>query len=200
MTRADALISTRWAWALWLGLSAGCAHVKLELPPPDAPFEARAQAYERLKPKSREQWRTMGVHRMRFIRSMVLQSDEVVVEPADLLPLVPEDSETARHVRAYEEKNRPWDLLGKIAGCGFGTGAALATFSVSMSLARSHRGSFGPELDGAASVAGWVGMPVMVLVPLVAVVVGWLVVEDTEPDRMAAFSAYDRDLQRALGL
>jgi len=169
--------------ALAVLVLAGCAHEKLVVPPPDAPLEERLKAYEQLKPKSNG------------ARSLVLANRQEVTQPVDLLQVVPPGSETARAVEAYEQKNKPWNTLAPIAGYGFGAGATLATASYIPRLFQP-----GPQIDTVLLVTTVIGVVVMFGVPLTSLLIGLFTVPDSEAERKSAFSSYDTDLKRKLGL
>lgn len=185
-----------------LVLVVGCSHVELKLPPADASSDERQHAYGRLRPKGTEQYQMMDAHVMKWTGALVLNNDLEVTDPVDLLPVVPADSETAKAIASYEQRNKPWAVLAPIAGYSFAAGASTLLFGLGTAIAGATRGgtTFGQPYDNAIGYATLVGVAVMIIVPLAALITGFFIVPDTEDDRARAFHSYDHDLKRALGL
>jgi hypothetical protein len=134
-------------------LVAGClptqSHVVLQAPSPEAPFEERLAAYQRLRPDEVIALSSTALSADQRAESgsvvFVLLSDGTIVEePDDLLPVVGPDSETAQQAERYRRlKSRGLVLLySGEAAFAFG-GLSLLAF-----------------VDGPLSVAGDVGLGV----------------------------------------
>jgi len=182
----------RVAWLSAMAVLAGCEHVKLTAPALSAPLEERQKAYQELKPRQTEDYYIVEARRMKWTRSLVLNDGREVLDPVDLRPVVLPDSETARFIDSYADKNEPWPIIGWVALASGAIGAGLLT-TVIAGLTRS----LSPGAQNGLAVTGVV---FAIAVPLGALLTGWLIVPDSEEDRLSAFSTYDADLRRRLGL
>lgn len=172
----------------------GCGHERLVVPSREAPLQERKAAYEQLKPARVEQYQTIHAPRVTWPRSLILANGQSITEPVDLLQAVLPGSETAKQVEAYQTKNRIWHLLTPIAGYGFGAGGTLLTTGIVANF-------FGPpSMKDFAFWSTLTGVVIMLGVPIVSLVLGWAIVPDAEPERQAAWSAYDGDLKERLGV
>lgn len=180
---------------LWVLLLAACAHVELVLPPAEASHDERVHAYERLKPVNAERYRLIEARKVEWTRALVLANGFEVQDPVDLKPAVLPGSKTALAIAEYEHKTKPWSVLAPIAGFGFAAGAT--TLLASIIFGTTQRRSFDP----AVSPVGWValtGIAVMAVLPIVALVTGFIIAPDAEQERAVAFSSYGGDLREKL--
>jgi hypothetical protein len=175
-----------------------CTHVKLEVPPPDAPLPERVKAYQALRPLHREDWRVADAPRIQWTRSLVLANGLEVVDPEDLSPAVHPGSPTAEWIGSYEKKNKPWKVLAPLAACSFALGATVAAYGLGVLLSgHGHDPGFvGPS----ATIALYASAPLIAGIPLIAVVIGFLLVPDSDADRLHAFESYHADLKAFLGV
>lgn len=175
-----------------LGLTlAGCRHVAVLPPPPDASEEVRRDAYEQLKPVGRDT--LVRVVRGRQIveeptETVILGNGQEVHHPDDLLPAVKPDSPTATNVEQYLKRSEPWKLWGGLAAGGFIGGAAFIGSSIWVDYGNAR----GYVLLG--------GLALAILVPIASLIVGAVLVGDTSADRDRCFQTYDADLRDYLGL
>ena len=193
-------METRVAGAAMRGLVflmlAGCSHVTFELPEAGAPRDVREKAYAEYRPVHVQGVKQLDAPKVKWIRSLQLANGEEVLEPEDLLPAVTPDSVTAQTVATYQQKNRAWRVLAPISGwTGVGGVTALTWF---LAVSATHRGN-GDALDTSARVALWTGLPLLG-VALVSLIVAFIVVPDSEPERAAAFTSFDADLRTRLAL
>jgi hypothetical protein len=89
--------------ALLMALATGCyPHVQLSLPPPGASLDARAEAYEKLRPEMMHSTTVVaqGVvsTSSRSMDYLKLADGTLVRYPEDLRPLVRKESPTAKHI------------------------------------------------------------------------------------------------------
>ena len=162
------------------------AHVTLPVPPPDATPDQRVAAYEALsanveKVSYSQSCNAYGCNSSSQ-RSVILANGTEVGNVEDLLPLVPADSETARHIHAAETARAKAAKRGLIGtGVMFG---AVVTGLVGFSVGE-------PAVGGVGFGVGLIS----------AIVVGVLVVPQTwkwHRENAAAFHSYNADLGRQL--
>lgn len=175
------------ALALAISMSVmSCSHVQLQLPREDAPEREREAAYQQLRP--------VRIDRARWSRTMLLGGGQLIENPSDLLSVVAPDSRTAQEVHRFEEKNRPWSILGPTAIYSAVAGVVLLAGSGALLLAKANVPKVVPD-----ALLG-VGLPLTILVPTACLLLGWLWAPTTDFEWRSAFTYYEEDLRRALNL
>ena len=185
--------------------ASGCAsvnqHASLSAPPSSAPLAEREQAYERLKP--------MGVagtpdptSQLGWLQSypfpfLQLSDGQRVVDAADLVAVVDDDSLTAKAARKSGEAHLLTNALwtGGVLGIALGTGLALTAPAVV---------SAGASANDVDIVSVGVVLSLVGLGLVTAGTVGAVIATDfaniAEAEKMSAFLLYDRDLRHRLAL
>lgn len=183
---------------LSLAVCSACAtrpHIELEAPPTGAPFEERAEAYERNRPAAATSLITInpsGGTAAQTTEFIVLGDGRRVYHAEDLAPLVPEGSATAnagqRSAEAYA-RGRTWSMVGWAL---IGAGAAFLSASF-LDAGDVGEEDFGPNkallMLGFGSVAGGLGAQ-----GIAAFKYGHVF----HDERVSAFTTYDRDLRARL--
>jgi hypothetical protein len=117
--------------AVLLVLAAGCRpHVKLTLPPANASFHERAEAYRKLRPEKMRSTTYVGVGVVntssRAMDYLQLGSGERIYYPEDLRPLVRKESPTAAFIdKSVGRRTLGLALVGGVVVL-LATGAALS--------------------------------------------------------------------------
>jgi hypothetical protein len=177
------------AGLLCLALSSGCAsHVTLSVPPADAPLAARAEAYRNLHS-------TLAVQTITSVRGgggsfdnqMLLGDGRTVAYVEDILPVVPEDSESAKYVERSQSKRSTGHLCGWVSAL-----SAIAFGAIVLGVASSSSsGSNGLEKAGVVvsglSAAGFG-------------IANYFYLSSSSDDAMEAYRYYNDGLQKKLSI
>jgi hypothetical protein len=169
-------------------LLAGCGHVTLVVPPPDLSHARRVEAYEQLRPASREVEKIVTWTNQELYEAtewMTLGNGQRVQHPVDLLPVVLPTSDTARQILSYRERQVRWTVWGGLSAGSMLTGASLIISSL-----------FLPRATAPTVV--WTGLVMAVVGTLSSVSLGALFVGNTASDRERCFTSYEADLREYL--
>ena len=176
------------ALALALSMSVmSCSHVQLQLPNEEASQSEREAAYQQFRPIRLEGG-------ARWSRTILLGGGQRIENPSDLLMVVSPTSATAQAIHRFEERNRPWTILGPTAIYSAVAGVVLLAGSGALLLAKANVPKIVPD------AMLWVGVPLTILVPMVCLLLGWLWAPTTDFEWKSVFTHYDEDLRKAMDL
>jgi hypothetical protein len=168
---------------------AGCAHAPLVAPPTDASGEELEAAWKRLRPSGLEelQQKQDSLTVAKWKDALVLGDGTKVTDPMALLPVVHPDSKTAQHARTWRDRNKPAQVfMGVTVGSLIG---AIGLGSVDIALAVT-----GGRPQGAIAAAHATGYVICMSSAFLGAILGFLIIGNTEPERLQAFKAYPSDL------
>ena len=156
-------------WIAIACVAAGCAHVELTVPPPDASAVERVAAYR-------------AMHAVEHGATLTLANGREVGDPHAILPVVPADSAAAR---AVHRGDRAWrrGMIWGASGLAAGGLAMLARWAAD----RDGHGELGAGFEIGADVALVVG----------GGMASWSWYDEARADR-DAFAAYDDGLRAEL--
>jgi hypothetical protein len=174
---------------LCVALLAGCAsHVSLSVPPPSAPLAARAEAYRALHSTLAVQTTTsVRGGGASFDNQMLLADGTTVAYVEDILPVVPDDSESAKYVQRSLSKRSTGHLCGWVSAV-----SAIAFGAIVLGVASSAgSGTNGLEKTGLAvsglSAAGFG-------------IANYFFLSSSSDDAMDAYRHYNDGLQQKLSI
>jgi len=170
-----------------LALSAACGGVSLQAPPRDASADDRLAAYHRLEPAAKN---AAGAGTwVGGLGGLLLSDGHVVEDPDDLLPVVGDDSVTARAARraARQRRAKHWMI-----GISLATAAVGAAILVPV----GDRQTSPHDRDRT-----WIaGGAILLVAPLIAYFGVSYYSRRERVSRAAAFSTYDASLRARLRL
>ncbi len=175
-------------------------NVPLGAPPPTDPPEMRLAAYNQLAPEGSQTTTAVAISN-NFVSvhessSLRLKNGALIYDPADLLPLVDPDSETAQAARASHAHH----LDSRVAFyCGLGALAAGIVVYLLNGYQTVLEAPNGQVLRKAGiTTPGYVALGGGTLGALIGAVVGTLYVKRANIEALAAFATYDVALRAHL--
>ena len=169
-------------------LASGCAsHVTLSVPGPDAPLAQRTETYRALRSVSATQttYAQPGAAPS-FDNEMELANGTVVSYPEDILPVVPEESESAEYVRRSLSKQSTGRTCGWLSFASSVAFAAVVLGAISAKSGRSTLADVGLVTTG-ASTAGFG-------------IANYFFLRSASDDAMEAYRHYNDGLQKKLSI
>lgn len=172
-----------------LAVLAGCAsHVTLWAPPTSAPLEARAAAYRTLRSTSAVQTTTsVSGGGTSFENQMLLADGTTVSYPEDILPVVPEDSESADYVRRSLRKRSTGHACGWVSAVSAVAFGAIV-LGVASSSGSAMNGLEKAGLAGSGLSAAGFG------------IANYFYLSSSSDDAMEAYRHYNDGLERKLSV
>ena len=164
-----------------------------EVPDKAAPMNERVKAFKDLAPESGVQTTYLrnGVAVGTTINNIMLGDGTRVEDPRDLLPAVEVNSPAARYSNDYGEKIESARTLSTVGLVGVCVGLA----AMLIPLAIPHDpGDFTPLMAGLGIGGG------ITLLSLIPTYMGMFKANDAATDRLSAFQAYPKALQKRLAL
>jgi hypothetical protein len=177
-----------------LGTVACASHVDLRAPAASAPLDTRLAAYDELKGLSYHEttvttYGTIGSSTSHSTDYMQLANGTRVYYPEDLLPVVPDDSPSAKAATASESKRETAHMLtwGTVASAVAGAALIVLPFTTA---SEGH-------VDGTPIL---IGLGIAVFGGIGFGIASHFVAESAQDEAATAYETYDRGLQQKLNL